>query len=147
MPTIPTNTTCLQLGCKDIRAKRSNYCSKHTLTKTDTVERKEFNGMYQTNQWRTMRTIQLSKEPLCAGCLTRGRVTNAEHVDHVFPWSTIGKQAFTRNLFQSLCHECHSYKTGQEKQGIIIHYDNQTEKRYTMFEYQSVVSTHYRARC
>ena len=65
---------------------------------------------------------QLSMQPLCQSCLTRGIVTPATEVDHVFPWRRIGPQAFYRNLFQSLCHDCHSSKTQDERRGVFIHW-------------------------
>jgi 5-methylcytosine-specific restriction endonuclease McrA len=59
---------------------------------------------------------------LCAACLIDGRITAASHVDHVFPWAVIGDHAFTRNLWQSLCPECHGVKSGLEKRGVFRHY-------------------------
>jgi hypothetical protein len=50
------------------------------------------------------------------------RITAANHVDHVFPWAAIGDHAFTRNLWQSLCAECHGVKSGLEKRGLFRHY-------------------------
>jgi hypothetical protein len=82
--------------------------------------RKEFNEMYNTKQWNLKRKCELSKNPLCSSCFVRGIITPANHVDHVFPWSKIGKRAFYLNLFQSLCHECHSHKTTLEQKGVIM---------------------------
>ena len=59
----------------------------------------------------------------------------AKHVDHVFPWRQIGKQAFLRNIFQSLCHECHSYKSGQEKRGVFEHYTTEGVETRTVDDY------------
>jgi len=78
--------------------------------------------MYQTKHWKQLRASQLSRQPLCQSCLSRGIVNSAKHIDHVFPWSWIGKDAFYRNLFQSLCHECHSHKTSMEQDGVFIYY-------------------------
>jgi 5-methylcytosine-specific restriction protein A len=122
MPTMPSNTKCSHLGCKEQRGKYNSFCSEHGGTKKITESRKQFDSMYQTAQWRAKRKIELSRNSLCASCLTKGRATQAQHIDHVFPWSVIGEHAFHRNLFQSLCAECHSYKTGQEQKGIILHY-------------------------
>jgi hypothetical protein len=71
--------------------------------------------------------------------MSHGKVVQANHVDHVFPWSRIGKQAFYNNLFQSLCHDCHSVKTNEEKQGIYTHYS--TGKQYTPNDYQLTMMT------
>ena len=50
--------------------------------------------MYQTKHWKQLRASQLSRQPLCQSCLSRGIVNSAKHIDHVFPWSWIGKDAF-----------------------------------------------------
>lgn len=128
MPTAPHNSKCATLGCKNPRSKLSTHCLEHggsdTYTSKQTDERVAFNNMYKTAFWRQLRIIQLTRQPLCQSCLTRGIVTQAEHVDHVFPWARIGRHAFRHNVFQSLCHECHSVKTGLEAKGIIHHYAN-----------------------
>jgi 5-methylcytosine-specific restriction protein A len=135
MPTLPTNTKCSSLGCKNPRSKLNSYCVEHGgLNSINTKERKEFTSMYQTNQWRSLRQVQLSKHPLCESCMTMGKVVQANHVDHVFPWAKIGKQAFYDNIFQSLCTHCHSHKSAQEKQGIYNHYS--TGKQYTPNDYR-----------
>jgi 5-methylcytosine-specific restriction endonuclease McrA len=66
-------------------------------------------------------------------------VASAKHVDHLFPWSWIGEQAFYRNIFQSLCHECHSHKTSLEQDGIIMHYTN-PPKEYKLNDYALVMT-------
>jgi cytochrome c2 len=38
-------------------------------------------------------------------------------------------------VFQSLCHECHSYKTGKERKGTFIHYTPEGEKNLTKDDY------------
>lgn len=138
MPTVPRNSKCAQLGCNNPRSKLSTFCIEHggadTYTAPLTAERAAFNSMYQTPFWRQKRIIQLTHQPLCQSCLTRGIVTQAQHVDHVFPWARIGHRAFKHNLFQSLCHECHSHKTQLEAKGIIKHY-TETENTYTLSDY------------
>jgi len=104
------------------------------------VETRESNSAYQTPAWRTVRQRQLSIQPLCQACLSRGRVEAANHVDHVFAWKHIGKHAFLRNIFQSLCHADHSHKTGLEKQGIYVHYTAEGEKAYTIGDYGYVMA-------
>lgn len=129
MPTIPKFTKCLDLGCKNERSKFNAYCMDHGGRDTfdhrrwnDSAKRKQGIDKYQSKQWRTLRQIQLSKHPLCAGCLNEGRIVPAMHIDHLFPWSQIGEQAFYHNVFQSLCHSHHSIKTALEQRGIYRHY-------------------------
>lgn len=123
MPTIPNNTKCAQLGCKNTRSKLNTFCLEHGgLDSIQTDERKAFTSMYQTAYWRGAREAQLSKQPLCQSCLLSGKVTQASHIDHLFAWNRIGKTAFYNNILQSLCNNCHSDKTALEQRGIYRHY-------------------------
>lgn len=133
MPTYPSNSKCSELGCKEPRSKLNSYCTKHGGK--DNMEARQTDSIYQTPAWRTVRQRQLSMQPLCQACLTRGKVEQAQHVDHVFPWKAIGKHAFLNNIFQSLCHADHSHKTKLERQGKYTHYTQEGEKEYTQADY------------
>ena len=124
MPSIPKSNKCAHLGCREERSRYNSYCLAHggKNTLTITKQRAENNAMYQTPYWKAQRKRQLSIHPLCASCMTKGIITQAHHVDHVFPWTAIGEQAFHTNIFQSLCASCHNDKTYWEQQGIIKHY-------------------------
>lgn len=143
MPTLPTYDKCIHLGCKNKKAKLSGYCVEHggkdTYNANTTEERKQSNSMYQTAFWRSTRATQLSRQPLCQSCLARGIVTPALHVDHLFPWRKIGSKAFKHNVFQSLCHECHSHKTKLEAQGICRYYELSNIIDYSVEQYAQVV--------
>ena len=141
MPSIPTYTKCASLGCKNTKSKLNSYCMEHGGKEwIDTKERKEFNSIYQTQFWKQKRNSQLSSQPLCQSCLKVGRVTQANHVDHVFAWKALGRDAFYNNLFQSLCPECHSHKTALEQQGIYRCYIADT-KDYALHEYKFVLGS------
>jgi 5-methylcytosine-specific restriction endonuclease McrA len=133
MPTVP-RAQCEHFQCKAPSVKGSRYCDTHTQSKAPTVDRQAFTAKYKTAAWESIRARQLSSEPLCAACKLDGRITAASHVDHVFPWQSIGAHAFTRNLFQSLCPECHGVKSGLEKRGIFRHYTAQAQD-YTAQDY------------
>ena len=125
MPTVPTQTKCQYLGCNNQRSPLNTYCMEHGgKTYNQSAKRKQSNAKYNTRLWAKLRISQLSKQPLCQACAVRGRVTQAEVVDHLWPWNQIGPQAFVVNRFQSLCHECHSVKTSLEQQGICRFYSN-----------------------
>lgn len=138
MPSIPTNTTCQQLGCKEPRSKYNTYCLTHggKDTLAAASNRRHANTMYQSTAWRIMRQGQLSVQPLCQACLIDGRVNQANHVDHVFRWQHIGREAFYNNLLQSLCQEHHSHKTGLENHGIYEHYTHTGIQKYNLSDYQ-----------
>ena len=130
MPTVPTATKCTTLGCKNHRSLYNSNCIEHggrdeiDYTGTKSKERRDSDGLYGQRHWRTFRQAQLSQHPLCAACMSEGRVIQAEHVDHVFPWKQIGKHAFYRNIYQSLCEEHHREKTWLERKGTCRRYGN-----------------------
>lgn len=146
MPSIPKFTKCLDLGCKNERSRFNAYCMDHGGR--DTFDHRRYNksdkrkaglDKYQSSQWRKLRQIQLSTHPLCAACLSEGRITPALHIDHLFPWSQINEEAFYLNVFQSLCHSCHSIKTTLEQRGTYRHYGIPT-KDYRIEDYLSVLA-------
>ena len=136
MPVYPTNTICSELGCKELRTRLNSFCLKHG-GKDYTI--KESDSVYKSKAWQAIRRTQLSRQPLCQSCLSRGIVCAALHIDHVFPWQRIRGNAFTHNIFQSLCPECHTYKTGQEKQGKYEHYHANGVRVYSDADYALVV--------
>jgi hypothetical protein len=53
----------------------------------------------------------------------------------LFAWKNIGSHAFARNIMQSLCANCHSQKSGLEKQGVYRHYTTEGVKDYSKHDY------------
>lgn len=133
MPSIPLDQ-CATYQCKAPSIRGSVFCIDHAPIKQVSKTREAFNAPYKTAAWAAIRARQLSTAPLCAACLIDGRITQANHVDHVFPWAAIGPHAFTRNLFQSLCPECHGTKSGLEKRGVFRHYTDKAND-YTAHDY------------
>ena len=138
MPSVPTNGKCSSLGCKNPRSKLNTYCLEHGGI--NNMATRETDSAYQTPLWKSIRAVQISKQPLCQGCLSRNIVASAKHIDHLFAWKHIGSHAFSRNIFQSLCHNCHSQKSGLEKQGIYRHYAQDGAKDYTKNDYAYMVT-------
>jgi len=138
MPVYPHNQLCAELNCKQLRTRLNSFCLDHGGK--DNIVPRETDSIYQTPAWRTIRQRQLSIQPLCQACLSRGKIEIAQHVDHVFAWKHIGKHAFLRNIFQSLCKADHSHKTGIEKQGKYIHYTADGEREYAVTDYSYVVN-------
>jgi len=138
MPSIPLDQ-CATYQCKAPSIKGSIFCIDHAPAKKTSIDRQAFNAPYKTSAWLAIRARQLSTNPLCAACLIDGRITAANHVDHVFPWAAIGNHAFARNLFQSLCPECHGIKSGLEKKGVFRHYVDPI-KDYALQDYPFVMS-------
>lgn len=140
MPSTPPNNTCGLLGCKRPKSKLNSYCLAHGGR--DVGFSRDSDKSYKTAAWTSIRRRQLSLQPLCAACLSRGRVSAAQHVDHLFPWRSVGAHAFTHNIFQSLCQPCHSHKTAQEKQGNIEQYGAEGVKVWTINDYGYVLANH-----
>ncbi|OJX08239.1 MAG: hypothetical protein BGO72_01525 [Burkholderiales bacterium 70-64] len=67
-----------------------------------------------TARWQRLRALVLAEHPLCAHCFALGRVALATDVDHAD--GNPGNNA--RGNLQSLCHACHSRKTGRERAGL-----------------------------
>lgn len=125
MPSVPKYNKCSELGCLNERSRLNSFCKDHGGINTYTsAKRTEHKALYNTKAWRAIRLRQLSEHPLCEACAINGQVAIATDVDHLFAWSQIGKEAFTFNIFQSLCHEHHAYKTGLEKNGIYRRFTN-----------------------
>lgn len=139
MPLIP-KTQCAEYHCKAPSIKGSVYCTDHAPFIKTTEDRKAFSAHYKTRAWLSIRNRQLSIQPLCQACLLDGQITSANHVDHVFPWSAIGEEAFRRNWFQSLCETHHGVKSGLEKKGVFRHYVDPI-KDYTQEDYAYAMRT------
>ena len=137
MPSVPAQNKCQHLGCKNTKSKLNPFCSEHGGR--NYTQARDGDSLYQTAAWKRTRVAQLSRQPLCQACLLDGRVEGAKHIDHVFPWRLYGRMAFTRNILQSLCPEHHSHKTGQEKQGVFMHYTQEGVAQYTQDDYNRVM--------
>ena len=137
MPYAPFNKTCRELGCKNNRSKLNSFCSEHGGLEHMNDGK---DNAYSNPAWRTIRRAQLSKQPLCQSCLTRGQVNSATHVDHVFPWRHIGEHAFLHNIWQSLCTNCHSHKTAQERKGVYEHYTHEGMQALSKADYGYIMT-------
>lgn len=140
MPVVPKSTKCGHLGCKQTRSRYNSYCLDHggkNEIKSD--KRIQAKQLYNDKKWHSVRSIQLGIQPLCQSCLVDGHVRLASDVDHVFAWNSVGNDSFLINLFQSLCHSCHSLKTGLEQKGIYRYYKVPDYIDYAIEDYHQIV--------
>jgi len=135
MPSLPS-PVCDTVRCKNPSVPHSRFCADHAPA----YKRGQGGELYNSAAWVTLRRSQLSKQPLCQSCLLEGRIASAEHVDHVFPWRTIGQQAFRANLLQSLCGPCHSRKTGLEQKGTFRHYRQDGPRDYSVGDWATAIN-------
>ncbi|XVO20521.1 MAG: HNH endonuclease [Sphingorhabdus sp.] len=68
---------------------------------------------YNTTNWRKLRALKLSVEPLCEHCAEIDRLVMATVVDHVDPISAGGAPFPSLDKLNSLCVPCHSRKTAR----------------------------------
>ena len=141
MPYVPKQTKCAYLGCGNERSPLNSFCMEHGGKGfNDSIKRKRSNAKYNTTYWARTRTAQLSRQPLCQSCALENRVNGATEVDHLFAWNQLGEEAFAVNVFQSLCKNCHTVKTGLEQRGIFRHYKPPKPTDYKIEDWYAVVT-------
>lgn len=70
---------------------------------------------YHSSQWRKKRKTILERDNhLCQTCLSAGRVTQGNTVDHVKPIKQGGEPLADYNL-KTICESCHARKSAREK--------------------------------
>jgi len=105
---------CTYPGCFELlEPGQHGRCSKHPYPDAHHLE---YQRLYNSRRWKSLRKLQLAKEPWCAECLLDGVHTIATEVDHVVPHRGEPVKFFTGKL-QSLCKTCHSRKTNRELRG------------------------------
>jgi 5-methylcytosine-specific restriction protein A len=63
---------------------------------------------YKSSEWRRLRSRRLKAEPLCRFCKAKGRVTQANTVDHIIQHKGDYALFIDYENTQSLCSPCHS---------------------------------------
>ncbi len=137
MPSLP-RSQCNSMGCKIPSIPHSRFCADHAPASKHRDAGHD--AMYKTSAWASLRKSQMSRQPLCQACLLEGHIASAAHVDHVFPWRSIGTEAFRANLLQSLCGPCHSRKTGLEQKGTFRHYRTDGVRDYAIEDWNAVAN-------
>lgn len=64
---------------------------------------------YSSAQWRKLRSLKLSLNPLCEECERHNLITPGQVVDHIIPIEDGGAPLDLTNL-QTLCALCHNRK-------------------------------------
>jgi len=101
--------------CRKKHQERSQYCAeckpirKQQAPKHTTKKRDPF---YGSGRWQKLSRYYGNHHPLCEICLTKGRTTPKQLVDHIIEIKDGGASLDSTNL-QSLCHKCHGKKTAQ----------------------------------
>ena len=111
---------CSSPGCGELVDVGNTYCRKHRKKyfEKDRQKRGTASSRGYSSRWRRVSRLYLKKNPLCAQCLTEGRVVPAEVVDHIVPHRGDYKLFWDSSNWQGLCTLHHNRKIGKEK--III---------------------------
>src|SRR5512139_1919817 len=107
---------CAAPGCAEL-VQSGAYCTTHqpAIKREDDRPTAHERGYGAT--WRVIRLAHLRREPVCRDPYHKHpeQLIPATDVDHIVPRSAGGTDEDS-NL-QSLCHECHSYKTAVQSSG------------------------------
>lgn len=93
---------------------RSGYCENHKKDEKKHKESKNWRWLYNSKNWKRVRSKVLLVSPFCVECSKDGIKTVANEVDHIKPHR--GNIELFQDLtnLQALCKSCHSRKTMNE---------------------------------
>lgn len=112
---------CTHPGCPALVTGKGSQCPAHAKKRqrvSDARRRTNQTGprLYDSQRWKRLRKLVLTRDPLCVECRKKNRVTAACHVDHIVSISDGGNPFDLANL-QALCASCHSRKTARQDGG------------------------------
>ena len=137
MPNFPNNPACSILSCKAPKLFGTGFCELHGGKRSEKY--KQNSKLYQSLQWKKLRQLVLSTQPICKCCLSKGIIKQSEAVDHVFPHRQ-NPARFLVNVYQGLCVACHTQKTKHENDGVYIHYADTGIIKYSDYDYNKAVN-------
>lgn len=74
---------------------------------------------YKTKRWQRLRKLVLGQYPMCQCPHCKGKVLEANVVDHITPHRGRDALFWDRNNLQAMNKQCHDkYKQSQEKGGL-----------------------------
>ena len=68
-------------------------------------------AFYDSAGWKALRRAYRASHPLCETCLTEGRETPTQQIDHVVPVRDAPDRALDETNLRALCVSCHSRRT------------------------------------
>lgn len=111
--------TCAAAECRTLAEHASEFCAVHVNYRAEKEkvrrESQPWLRWYGWAVWKTLRRMQLSREPMCQH---QGCDAIATEVDHIVPHKGNWDLFRTLDNLQSLCHLHHSEKTAAENVGF-----------------------------
>lgn len=92
---------CPEPGCRKLN------CTVHTASRRSDQHRSDATQRGYDRQWKKVRAIKISMDPLCEVCKHRGRVTAGEEVHHIMPVRTHPELRTTVSNLMTCCRSCH----------------------------------------
>ncbi|KGH72099.1 hypothetical protein X282_08480 [Oenococcus oeni IOEB_0608] len=113
----------LQSRMKWSHSHDKQYAKRYDKTKrVATPIKREQHKFYKSKQWQDLRTVVLNKQHyLCQYCLTEGRVTQGNTIDHTIPINFDPTKKDDVNNLNVICPECHRLKTDWEYKHYYLH--------------------------
>jgi 5-methylcytosine-specific restriction protein A len=74
---------------------------------------------YMTSRWKTLRTNQLRRQPICERCWERKRITKATVCHHKIPHKGNPNLFWDINNLASVCSNCHDIDEQRIERGGI----------------------------
>lgn len=84
-----------------------------------TVNKREYQKVYNTKRWKTLRALKIADNPVCEECEKEGRTTPTQEIHHIKPFEINGDMslAYDYDNLISLCIEHH--KQAHEKLRLV----------------------------
>ena len=89
------------------------YLKKPAKQKNRHINREDRRKIYDTSQWRKLRSAYLQQHPLCELCQREDKVVPAVDVHHIISFMSTNDHlkrkciAYNPDNLMSLCKECH----------------------------------------
>lgn len=104
---------CASCGTSSVN-KRLKYCKKCATIASNKYKKKYIDHYYRSKEWIQIRKdfYSVASNNICFECLSKGILTNGNHLDHIKP-RRLGGSNDVSNL-QPLCKRHHAVKSAKE---------------------------------
>jgi len=111
MPLLPSRS-CKTIGCAGL-AELNGFCSNCRANGKAKDPRDNARSRGYDERWRVYSRTYLSRHPRCADPFARHSsiIKQADVVDHIIPHRGNPQLFWDENNHQSLCTNCHNFKT------------------------------------